>query len=103
VEHASPEGTRPPEYVVALWVAKELRARNARIQMSLAEALSAGKPSPEDQLERQAEDREAGPDQRCHRAAHRRVTHPAFLRKGLQPTAHAHRRTRGSADRAFIR
>jgi hypothetical protein len=60
MEHANPEGTRPPEYVVVRWVARELRARNARIQMSLAEELTAGKPPPEDQPERYAEDREAG-------------------------------------------
>ena len=61
MEHVCPEGTRPPEYVVVLWVARELPARNARIQISLAEALSAGKPPPEDQAERQVEDREAEP------------------------------------------
>jgi hypothetical protein len=37
VERAYPAGTRPPEYVVVLWAARELRARNARLQMSVAE------------------------------------------------------------------
>ncbi len=46
MEQVYPEGTRPPEYVV-LWGARELRARNARIQRSLAEALTARKPPPQ--------------------------------------------------------
>lgn len=61
MDRAYPEGTTPPEYVVVLWAAKELPARNARIQMSLTEALSTGKAPPEDQTEHQVEDREAEP------------------------------------------
>jgi hypothetical protein len=61
VEHANPEGTRPPEYVVGLWAARELRARNARIQKALAEAHAPGNRPAEDQRERQVQEREAEP------------------------------------------
>lgn len=34
-----PPGTRPPEYVVEMWVSKQLRDRIGRNGISLAEAL----------------------------------------------------------------
>ena len=52
-------GTRRPDYVIELWVAKELRDRVRRNGISLAEVLQVGKEPDRDPADPGREDREA--------------------------------------------
>ena len=52
-------GTRRPDYVIELWVAKELRDRVRRNGISLAEALEVGKEQDYGPADPELEDREA--------------------------------------------